>query len=499
MWNHNPRFTHRLIGALLACSLLAVGSRVAEAGTSIGSPFSDHMVIQAELPVRVWGGDTAGTEVIVTFAGHEAITTADADGYWEVELPAVSEVGPYELVVAGSDTITLTDVVAGDVWLCSGQSNMAWPVKNSDSARWAVREKANPNIRFLTMPNNSVDAPADEVDVSWELAGPDTVKDFSAVGHFFGRRLHMETGRPIGLIDASWGGSKIRAWVPEDSLRGHRLHEVLAQRSDEQVADFERRLADYRANGQKGQRPRPNGGGPQHKLSHLYNGMIHPLGNLPIRGVLWYQGESDAWMPDDYATLFDMLVAAWRDQFGDDELPVYFVQLPNFDNGNEDTWRRFREMQRLYVARPDDGIDMVVTIDVGDSKDIHPRKKKKVGERLAFLALRDVYGQDIQAGSPLPVSATVESDGAVRVTFENVGDGLKVRGNKDILAFVLVDDTGKGHIATAEIAGPDTVLVRAEGVEAPTIVRYAYRPDPKVNLVNAADEPVTPFSIELGE
>ncbi|MEM1013397.1 MAG: sialate O-acetylesterase [Planctomycetota bacterium] len=485
---------HLISLTLVALALLA-GRAAAE--VELGTPFSDDMMVQMDRAIPVWGTAKAGAAVTVRMAEAAAEATADEEGYWRVELPAVAEAGPYELVVEadGSEAVRLTNVLAGDIWLCSGQSNMAWAVERTDSASWAIPNAADSDIRLLKVRRQSATEPVERIDATWAEAAPNTVRYFSAVGYHFGRQVHAETGRPIGLIDASWGGSAIHAWLPDETLRRYDDYDQLREMVARRTARAEEAFREWDEGGREGRRPGLNGGGPQHQLAALHNGMTHPLGAMPIRGVLWYQGEADAGNPDRYKVLFPELVDAWRSQFGDDELPVYFVQLTAFGRSGEDVWRRFRETQRELADL--DHVEMAVSIDVGDETDIHPTNKQPVGERLARFALRDVYGQAVMADYPIPTSVAAQDDGSVRLTYDHVGDGLRLLEGDDVLGFVLVDADGKTHDATAQLVGPDSIVLSAEGVTEPALVRYAFSPAPAVNLVNSEDLPAVPFEMAV--
>ena len=483
--------------ALAAC----LPAAPAWAELKLGTLFGPGMVVQADRPVPVFGTDEPGTPVTVAVrgAGVEADVEAEADeeGVWRVRLPALEAPGPYSVVVSTDDeTVELEDVLAGDVWLCSGQSNMGWPVSKSRDGGRAAAASEDGQLRLLKVPLRGSPTPVDRLDVGWQAAGPATVGDFSAVGYYFGRALRRETGRPIGLVQSAWGGSKIRAWLPDGQIEASGRGDQIRGESRRQRRDYERRLAAWRDGGKKGPRPKPLGGGPNHRPAWLYNAMIHPLGDVPLAGVIWYQGESDAYQPEPYARLFDLLVGSYRGQFADGRddvsLPVYFVQLPNFKHKNGNLWRAFRERQRQTAAPDGDGVDMAVTIDVGDPDDIHPADKRPVGERLARLALRDVYGQDVLADSPEP-TAVVRQGAAVRVSLDAAGAGLSTVDDRPPQGFVLVDADGTTAEAEAEVVAPDAVLLRAATVSAPVEVRYAWEADPDVNLVNAAGLPVTPF------
>ncbi len=490
--------TTRCLPLSLAVSFAVVSAASAE--LELGAPFSDNMMVQAGHTVPIWGTDEPGTVVTVQFADASAEATANAEGKWRVDLPAVEDVGPYEFKIESADgeSLTLSNVIAGDVWLCSGQSNMQWSVQSSYGWEDAFAAADNDHIRLLHIPNNAQAEPVDDVEASWAVASEASIKDFSAVGYYFGKQIEAQTDRPIGLIQIAWGGSNLHAWLPADRAQQMDRYEDRKQDIEDKLAAAEAALQAWIDGGKQGPRP-GDGVAPQNQMSLLYNGMTHPLGNLPITGVLWYQGESDAWRTSAYEAMFRNLVAEWREQFpaAKEEVVAYYVQLPNFAKIEGDVWPKFREMQRQMAAVEGDGIDMVVTIDVGDANDIHPRRKRPVAARLAALALRDVYDVDVLADSPEPTEATVQEDGLVRVVFDAVGSGLKLSEGDAPLALVLVDADGKSADATATLDGQDTVILKADGIGRPTMVRYAYAADPKVNVVNSEGLPMTPFVLDL--
>ncbi len=467
----------------------------------LGAPFSNHMVVQEGRPLPVWGWDQPGTSVEVSLDGHSAKATADTDGRWEVELATPANEGPHMIVVVGSERMEIEDVLVGDVWWCSGQSNMAFEVSRSEEGAAAMRAAENGRIRLLQMPRISADEPRDDAEVTWQVAGPKTIGSFSAVAYYFGEKVSEETGRPIGLVNASWGGSPIRAWLPEKAIKASPFARDVVAEAEREAASYETRMAAWEAGGKKGKRPSLNGGGPQHRLYKLYNGMMHPIERLPVRGVLWYQGEADTGRPEVYSDLFPRLVATWRRHFADGGmLPVYFVQLPNFENNQREKWAKFREAQRRLAATPDDGIEMVVAIDVGDPGDIHPTNKRVIGDRLARLALRETYGREDLPQEPRPTAASWKADEqAVDIAFdEGVGDGLRLRDGKSPIGFELVGSDGKATAVDAELAGPSTVRLAWQD-ERPWSVRYAYAADPDTNLESSAGDPVTPFELAIVE
>ncbi|MEO1237370.1 MAG: sialate O-acetylesterase [Planctomycetota bacterium] len=500
------RHTEPFMIGLLIVVLLTGGRALAQPiqpetqeGLRLGAPFSDHMVFQAGAPVRIWGWDTPGSGVTVSLAGHEDAVTADDTGYWLVELPEVTEVGPHILRVEGSNTVTVTDAVAGEVWWCSGQSNMQWPVNRSWGQDWVLKMRPQSNIRLLRLPHTGSVRPQADLDVDWQISGPDTLPGFSAVAFYFAHTLQKELDRPVGVIQAAWGGSKIQAWLPPDVLDASPHRDRLVNRYAQAKTRFEQALADWEAGGRVGPRPLPRGGGPNQQPSGAANGMVKPFESMSIRGALWYQGESDIDITGIYGELFAELVASWRNTFRDPDLPVYFVQLPNFAK-NQANWANFRNQQRL-TALDLSGVDMAVTIDVGKADDIHPPNKLPVGKRLARLALHHTYGRDdMVAGSPRPVEVgpDPEDPRRVRVAFDRVGAGLHTgQAGGPPRTFVLVDRSGARKIADAEIEGKNKVMLSHPEITDPVAVRYANSAGPKVNLMNSEGLPATPFRIRI--
>jgi sialate O-acetylesterase len=467
----------------------------ASAELKLGTPFSNHMMVQMDRPIPVWGTDEPGMTVVVAFNDELTKAVADENGDWRVELPATDEIGPHTLTVhTPIESIRLKNVIAGDIFLCSGQSNMGWRVRQTNNGDEAIANADNDQIRLLRIPRQTQDEPVETIDVAWEVADGKSVGRFSAVGYYFGRKVHRETGRPVGLIDCSWGGSKIHAWLPREVLQQYDSYEATRQDMAERTEIFHTNLKAWKDAGEEGPRPTSNGGGPQHQMAGLYNAMTHPLGRMPIKGVLWYQGESDTSRPGPYQVMSRDLVQVWRDRFLDPSLPVYFVQLPNFMS-SPDLWRRFREAQR--ALSDDEHVEMVVTIDVGDTRDIHPRNKLPVGERLARFALRDLYGMDVLAEFPIPTTIERVDATTLRLTYDHVGDGLTLSGGSRPLGFVVVDADGSPSPAEATIEGDNVILLRTADADDAAKVWYAFEADPDVNLVNSENLPAVPFEMSI--
>ncbi|MEM6693014.1 MAG: sialate O-acetylesterase, partial [Planctomycetota bacterium] len=303
---------------ILTLLALLLFPSVALAEIQFSPVFGDSMVVQRDEPIHVWGWSEAGDEVTVLLAGHEASTKADENGRFDVQLGALPAGGPHELVVKGATTTTFKDVLVGEVWVCSGQSNMAWPVAAANDADLESLTANFPNIRLISVPNRAAQTPQNSFGGKWQACTPSTVKDFSAVGYFFGRQLHQTLGVPVGLIDNAWGGSAAEAWVPTNVLAQDAKYDQLMQRwettiqtydHDKAVANWKQRVAKWEAGGKKGNRPRSPRNALQgnQRPGNLYNGCLHPIIGFSIKGSIWYQGESNASRAYQYRDLFPLM------------------------------------------------------------------------------------------------------------------------------------------------------------------------------------------------
>ena len=477
--------------AVIRTVLITVGTTVlacfAGAEVSLPAVFSDHAVLQRDRPLPVWGTASAGEKVTVTFGAQSRTTTADAQGSWRVTLDAVpANTTPAELVVAGNNTLTVRDLLVGEVWLCSGQSNMEKPIggqrgqKPVFNAEEELRNGEHPQIRFLKVPKKRADAPAKDVDTAWVVCTPASLErtKFSAAGYFFGRKIHTELNVPIGLIDATWGGTRIEPWTAPEAFA------LLPSLSHFAVA--------ARAPGAKPENVIP---------STLFYGMIQPLAPYALRGALWYQGETNLMDVNDsttYPDKMEALIRGWRTAWEDASMPFYYVQLaPHFYHLvrrqviiSPETMAEFWEAQEAALRVPHTG--MITTTDlVDDLFDIHPRNKLDVGERLARLALAQTYGRaDIEYSGPVFRSWEI-SEGGAELRFDHAA-GLKSKDGKPLSWFTIAGSDGKFFPAKAEIVG-ECVIVSSMRVTAPTIVRFAWDEAANPNLVNAAGLPARPF------
>lgn len=459
---------------LVIAIALLIGPSLANADVKLPSIIGDSMVLQRDQEVPIWGWEDPDTEVTVSVGDTTAKAKAGADGRWQVQLPAMKAGGPHTITVTGNNTITLKDVLVGEVWVCSGQSNMEWTVSRSDNAKEEISNANYPRIRHIKIPHRPSDKPENDVPSDgWKVTSPATVANFTAVGYFFGRHLHQELNVPIGLIGSNWGGTRIEPWTPPVGFKN-----VPALKN---IAD---NLADL---------PSKNANGAINHQSPLalYNGMIHPLLPYAVRGAIWYQGESNNGEGMLYHEKMKALIAGWRSVWNAPEMPFYYVQLaPYRYGGDPERLAGIWEAQTATLAVPNTG--MAVTVDIGNTRDIHPKNKQDVGKRLALWALAKDYGKtDIVYSGPIYKSMKVEGD-KIRISFDHVGSGLVSRDGQPLTNFTIAAADGEFVPATAEIDG-DTVVVSADDVDKPTKVRFAWDQEAEPNLSNKDGLPASPF------
>jgi sialate O-acetylesterase len=472
------------------------------------------MVLQREQPIPVWGWADPGEEVSVRLGGKEVSAAAGDDGRWMVRLPALKAGGPEELTVKGKNTVRLGDVLIGEVWLCSGQSNMEWTVRGSDNPEQEQATANYPRIRHIKIPKRPNGFPQDDVQANWTVCSPETVGNYTAVGYFFGRSLHNELEVPIGLINSSWGGTRIEPWIPPGGFVGepnltdiHRKVELTNPTNEV----YQAKLGDYlesletwmdeakRALGTEAPltpppdypaeiKPLTSPGEP----TTLYNGMIHPLVPFGIRGAIWYQGESNHTEGMLYTDKMRALIGGWRKVWDQGDIPFLYVQIAPFQYGDEPggILPMFWEAQNKSLEIPNTG--QAVVHDIGNLQDIHPRNKQDVGARLALIALAKTYGgSDIVYSGPTFKSLAIEGD-KLRVTFDHVGSGLVSRDGKPLNWFEMVGKETDFVPAQAVING-DSVVLSSPEVKEPAAMRFAWNKLAEPNLANMEGLPAVPF------
>jgi sialate O-acetylesterase len=450
---------------------------------------SDNMLLQAGKPLRIWGWASPEEAVTVEFRGQTARATADAIGRWETFLMPVAAGGPFELKVSGTNAITVTNVLVGEVWVGSGQSNMQWSVKQADNPEQEIAAANYPQIRLFRVALKASDVALDDVTGKWEECSPTSVGDFSAVAYYFGRHLHQQKKTPVGLIQSAWGGTPADAWTSLAAIASDATLMPAVLDYARMVAAYPPAKERYDMEKKAGKNPRmPNGPVSSWALGGLYNAMIAPLTRYTIQGAVWYQGESNA-APTRvgiYSRLMQTMIKDWRRAWGQGDFPFLFVQLANFKSNG--LWPELREAQTDTMTAANTG--MAVTIDIGNPTDIHPRNKQDVGMRLALWARALTYGDKLVYSGPLYRTMTREGSSA-RVWFDHVGGGLKAK-DGTLKGFEIAGPDGKWSAAEARIDG-STVVVSAADVSAPSQVRYAWSDVPEASLFNAEGLPASPF------
>lgn len=485
--NIKPHFSKPLI---FAAALSSTSSSFAD--LTVSKVFGSHMVLQQNAPIRVWGTGDPGEGVTVNLGGKTATTKTTPEGTWRVDLPALQADGKaHTMTVKGRNTIELTNVLLGEVWICSGQSNMEWAVNRSLNPKEEIAAANHPQIRLFNVSGHVAQPePGNDPRGKWQICSPDTIPGFSAVGYYFGRELQKELKVPIGLVGTNWGGTRIEPWTPPVGFK-----------SVPNLKDYVENLEAVAKARAEGKKAKPKGGAVQ-----IYNGMVHALTPLSVRGAIWYQGESNAGDGLRYDHLKEGLVKGWRSVFENDKLSFYWVQLANFrapeDKPEGGGWGPVREGQRRALRLPKTG--MAVTTDIGNAKDIHPKNKQDVGKRLALWALAKDYKKDIVHSGPL-YKAMKKEGAKIRISFDHIGSGL-ITGEKtgldpvketkgaELARFSIQDKAGKWHWAKAKIDG-ETVVVWHDDVKSPQHVRYAYESNPVgANLYNKEGLPASPFT-----
>jgi sialate O-acetylesterase len=484
--------------------------------------FSDHMVLQRERAAAIWGKAKAKAEVTVSFKGKTATTQAAADGKWraQIETGTADANGAALTISAGKDKIVIEDVLVGEVWFASGQSNMFYTMNRSPEYAGLIAESNHPALRMFNAPLVTAEANQEDIEGSWKAATPETVPDYSAVAFFFARKLHLELGIPVGVIKSAWGGKPVETFTSRDALNTLPSTKALVDAMLKEESTYDQAKADaayatkleqWKATmaGAKGKsaeerkrlpkkpdtpkRPLLTEGRP----GVLYAAMIHPFVGYTMRGAIWYQGEGNA-RPGavPYDQTLPLMINDWRTRWAD-EFSFYYVQLasyhaPSTEPGTPDSWALTQDRMRLVLATtPKTG--MAVTNDVGEANDIHPKNKKDPGERLARWALAKDYGKELIYSGPLFKSSAVK-DGAIRVTFDQSGTGLKSRDGGALKRFEIAGADKIWHWADGKIDGTDSVIVSSDQVKQPAAVRYAWASNPEgANLINSEGLPASVF------
>ncbi|MCX6874785.1 MAG: sialate O-acetylesterase [Verrucomicrobia bacterium] len=473
MKTNAPKLRRHRLNLLLCVSAMVTASS-AMADVRLPKIFTDNMLLQRDAPVRVWGWADAGEAVSVALAGKAAATKADDKGQWALELPAIKSGENLELaVVTGNSDLTLKNVVIGDIWICSGQSNMEMALGGCLGAAEDIKAADLPKIRRIKFNHVKSGQPEPDAPTAgpWQVCSPQTAGGFTAAGFYFAREIQQQTGVPIGIVDTNWGGTRIEPWVAPTG----------------------------------GTLPAARG-----ETGSMYHAMIHPLVRFPIKGALWYQGESNGTEGDSYFDKMQALIGGWRKQWGQGDFPFYFVQLANFqapsvDPAGGNGWAKLREAQTKSLTLPNTGMAVIIdTVPLAQSGNIHPKNKYDVGTRLARWALGRDYGQkDLVVSGPLFKALKIEG-GKARVEFDHAGSGLML-GKKDgrtptvetkgeKLNRIAIAGTDKKWFWAEAVIENNTLVVSSPDVKEPVAVRYAFEMNPDgANLYNRAGLPASPF------
>jgi sialate O-acetylesterase len=473
---------------------------------------SDNMVLQADTNAPIWGKAEANSKISIVCSWDKKNTItvmSDEQGKWKANLRTPNKGKKSTIAITcGKETRTITNVLIGEVWLCSGQSNMAFRVDQIKDPNKELKKAKYPNIRFFTVKRTTAKTPQEDCFGEWVECNPETAAKFSAVGYFFGKELYGKLHRPIGLIDSSYGGTPAQAWTSKEAIEHNSLLKEYIETDANNEANKEKNEMKYAGQLKKWKNQvmkavasgKPAPVKPKEpfelrenrKCGRLYNVMIHPLIPFAIKGVLWYQGESNAMNPIGYKVLFPTMISDWRNNWNDGDFPFYFVQLAGYGRvpKNED-WPMLREAQTMALALPNTG--MAVAIDIGDINDIHPKNKQAVGKRLALWALAKNYGKtNLTYSGPLYKGMQIEGD-KIRITFDYTNGGLKLpKKEKTLKGFVIAGSDKKFVPAKATIE-KTSVLVWSDEIKNPTAVRYGWANWSNCNLYNKKDLPASPF------
>ena len=503
-------------------SLLLLTPSLLLAELSVPHFFSDHMVLQRERPAAIWGKATAGAEIKISFKGQSATTQTGADGKWRTQIQTgpADATGATLTITTGTDKILIADVLVGEVWFASGQSNMFYTMNRSPEYAALIAESNHPGLRMFNAPLVTAAENQDDIEGAWQTTTPETTPGFSAVAFFFARKLHLELGIPVGVIKSAWGGKPVETFTSREALNTLPATKALVDATLKDAANYDQAKADaaYATKltqwkttmaAAKGQSPeqrkrlpkKPDAPKPplltEGKPGVLFASMIHPFTGYTMRGAIWYQGEGNAKAGAvPYDQTLPLMINDWRQRWND-EFSFYYVQLasyhaPSNAPGTPDSWALTQDRMRLVLATtPKTG--MAITNDVGEANDIHPKNKKDPGERLARWALAKDYGQTLTYSGPLFQSSQT-LDNAIRVTFDQSGSGLKSRDGGPLKRFEIAGPDKVWHWADAKIDSPNSVLVSSPQVKQPAAVRYAWAANPEgANLVNSEGLPTSVF------
>ncbi len=499
----------RLLRQLGLMAVVAVLGVSAQAEIWMPSIFSSHMVLQQKQKNPIWGKSDPGAVLTIEFAGKSQEVTVGADGHWMATLKSLpAGTTAYDLRVSqGAESLYFDDILMGEVWVASGQSNMQWTVSNSNDAEKEIAAANFPNLRLFYVTRVTADTPQEDCEGTWQACTPETVPGFSAVAYFYGRELQQKLNIPVGMIHTSWGGTPSESWTSQETVEKVDAFAPITERWEDIIAnypqtkaDYDGKVAEWQAKKDKGEatdkdKPRaPMGPEHPHRISSLYNGMIAPIVPFGIKGAIWYQGESNAGRAYQYRTIFPAMIEDWRMHWDQGDFPFYLVELANYRARSEEPtpdsdWAELREAQNMTLALKNTGT--ASAIDIGQADDIHPRNKQDVGRRLARWALRYDYGmRDVVPCGPRYKSHKISKDGTVTLSFD-FAKGLHPK--KGELAGFMIAGEDKNFVWADAVVKGKKVLVSSPEVPNPVSVRYAWADNPVSTLYNEAGLPAHPF------
>ena len=485
------------------------------ANVSVPDVLSSGMVLQRDLKVPIWGKADPGESITISFGRQSKRTTTDKDGRWIVHLsPLRANSTTATMTIEGKNRIELTDILVGEVWLVAGQSNMQRLLSETANGAEAIAGANQPQIRLFNVSRQVAFKHAPPPLASWQACSPESVKQFSAAGYYFAVELQKELKVPIGVINSSYGGSQAEAWTPVEYLLASADLKPTVERTktwDEERprvrVEYDEAIKKWREESDaakaKGAVPRPSPAVPdalrEYRIAaSIYDGMIAPLIPFPIRGAVWYQGESNEVRAQQYEILLPVMIKSWRERWNQGDFPFGIVQLPNYrdpkDEPADEAWSHIREAQRRTAQRVRN-TGLIVTIDIGEARDIHPKNKLDVGRRMAYWAFDSVYSKvSVKPGPSFRTAAPGSSENELLLTFDDVGSGLKTRDNGRPAEFAVAGEDRKWYWAEAEIVGKNQIKVWSKSVSKPVAVRYAFNNNPRnPNLTNDSGLPATPF------
>jgi sialate O-acetylesterase len=497
----SPRRLGSLVLTAMTCGAIACGSimsSVCLADVKLPNVFSDHMVLQRDQENKIWGTANAGEKVSISIADKSIAATADDKGNWSAKLPALPAGGPHKIAVSGSSTVEFNDVLIGEVWICSGQSNMQWSVAQSNNSDLEKLASNFPNIRMINFPQvGSQETIWTHESRKWMVCSPETVSNFSAVGYFFARQVHQTINVPIGMINNAWGGSACEAWINRETLQSQPRYEGLLNR----WSGMENRFTVLDAKQDRDEAENKNLNELRNQMrgnarpGNIYHGVLKSHLGYGIKGAIWYQGEANAGRAYQYRDLFPQMISNWRQEWGQGDFPFYWVQLADFQaeraEPGESDWAELREAQTLTMDKvPNSG--QAVIVDIGEGKDIHPKNKLDVGMRLARWALAKQYNIAIDCQSPRYASME-KAESAIVLTFANRGKGWRPFDVKEPVGFTIAGEDKKFYNAEAKILDDGRIQVSSSKVTEPVAVRYAWAQNPICNMFAENGLPLTPF------